>query len=232
MEIVTYGDRHDPAIFEYAFIPTTCFFQLQFLIVLKIWGVLFITSFKFCRCFMEYQVLGEFVRVLKISKSSRIEAPLLQYLSIMIQNMDTDNAICKTNEYRMILSSLLPLFCRWHVLSCVYMHAWAAANAYASAYLCLPFAFPFQHKHQDCRWTFGVFCVDAKLIHLFSFLLCVLVCVHSDVGECLNIKQGDDSTQDVRTNFLERIVSWTCLLTRGRSTLSQVCMLIPRDSSV
>ncbi|KAE9445312.1 hypothetical protein C3L33_22790, partial [Rhododendron williamsianum] len=77
VEIVTYGDRHDPAIFE---------------------------------CFMEYQVLGEFVRVLKISKNSRIEAPLLQYLSIMIQNMDTDNAICKTNEYRMILSSLLPLF--------------------------------------------------------------------------------------------------------------------------
>lgn len=68
---------------------------------------------------MEYQVLGEFVRVLKISKSSRIEAPLLQYLSIMIQNMDTDNAICKTNEYRMILSSLLPLFCRWHVHACM-----------------------------------------------------------------------------------------------------------------
>lgn len=118
VEIVTYGDRHDPAIFEYAVIPTTCFFQLQFLIVFKIWGVLFITSFKFCRCFMEYQVLGEFVRVLKISKNSRIEAPLLQYLSIMIQNMDTDNAICKTNEYRMILSSLLPLFCHWRVLNC------------------------------------------------------------------------------------------------------------------
>ncbi|KAF7146244.1 hypothetical protein RHSIM_Rhsim04G0130200 [Rhododendron simsii] len=68
VEIVTYGDRHDPAIFE---------------------------------CFMEYQVLGEFVRVLKISKNSRIEAPLLQYLSIMIQNMDTDNAIyyCLSNDY-------------------------------------------------------------------------------------------------------------------------------------
>ncbi|KAG5553232.1 hypothetical protein RHGRI_011181 [Rhododendron griersonianum] len=50
---------------------------------------------------MEYQVLGEFVRVLKISKNSRIEAPLLQYLSIMIQNMDTDNAIyyCLSNDY-------------------------------------------------------------------------------------------------------------------------------------
>ncbi|PSS24406.1 Protein CLEC16A like [Actinidia chinensis var. chinensis] len=68
VEIVTYGDRHDPAIFE---------------------------------CFMEYQVLGEFVRTLKISRNSRIEAPLLQYLSIMIQNMDTDHAIyyCLSNDY-------------------------------------------------------------------------------------------------------------------------------------
>ncbi|KAL6997979.1 hypothetical protein U1Q18_008103, partial [Sarracenia purpurea var. burkii] len=68
VEIVTYGDRHDPAIFE---------------------------------CFMEYQVLGEFVRVLKISRNSRIEGPLLQYLSIMIQNMDTDHAVyyCLSNDY-------------------------------------------------------------------------------------------------------------------------------------
>lgn len=44
---------------------------------------------------MEYQVLAEFVRMLKISKNSRIEAPLLQYLSIMIQNMDSEHAICK-----------------------------------------------------------------------------------------------------------------------------------------
>ncbi|KAA8516800.1 hypothetical protein F0562_017090 [Nyssa sinensis] len=68
VEIVTYGDRHDPSIFEY---------------------------------FMEYQVLAEFVRVLEISRNSRIEAPLLQYLSIMIQNMDSDQAIyyCLSNNY-------------------------------------------------------------------------------------------------------------------------------------
>ncbi|KAJ6746004.1 hypothetical protein OIU74_028634 [Salix koriyanagi] len=52
-------------------------------------------------CFMERQVLAEFVRVLKISKNSRIEAPLLQYLSIMIQNMDSEYAIyyCLSNDY-------------------------------------------------------------------------------------------------------------------------------------
>ncbi|XVF07561.1 hypothetical protein REPUB_Repub06bG0149900 [Reevesia pubescens] len=68
VEIVTYGDKQDPLIFEY---------------------------------FMEYQVLAEFVRVLKISTSSRIEAPLLQYLSIMIQNMNSEHAIyyCLSNDY-------------------------------------------------------------------------------------------------------------------------------------
>ncbi|XP_062166676.1 protein TRANSPARENT TESTA 9-like isoform X2 [Alnus glutinosa] len=68
VEIVTYGDRQDPMIFE---------------------------------CFMEYQVLAEFVRVLNISRNSRIEAPLLQYLSIMIQNMDSEQAIyyCFSNDY-------------------------------------------------------------------------------------------------------------------------------------
>lgn len=44
---------------------------------------------------MEFQVLSEFVRLLDIAGNSGIEAPLLQYLSIMIQNMDNKNAICK-----------------------------------------------------------------------------------------------------------------------------------------
>lgn len=47
---------------------------------------------------MEYQVLAEFVRVLNFSRNSRIEAQLLQYLSIMIQNMDSENAICKLQD--------------------------------------------------------------------------------------------------------------------------------------
>jgi len=47
------------------------------------------------RCFMERQVLADFVHILKISEDSKIEAPLLQYLSIMIQNMDSEHAICK-----------------------------------------------------------------------------------------------------------------------------------------
>ncbi|KAF5473495.1 hypothetical protein F2P56_010102 [Juglans regia] len=58
-------------------------------------------SLQHFKCFMEYQVLAEFVRLLKISKNSRIEAPLLQYLSIMIQNMDSEHAIyyCFSNDY-------------------------------------------------------------------------------------------------------------------------------------
>ncbi|KAM7264710.1 hypothetical protein ACFE04_002393 [Oxalis oulophora] len=68
VEIVTYGDRQDPLIFE---------------------------------CFMECQVMAQFVRILKIARSGRIEAQLLQYLSIMIQNMDSEHAIfyCLSNDY-------------------------------------------------------------------------------------------------------------------------------------
>lgn len=58
-----------------------------------------------CRCFMEYQILAEFLRLLKISRNSRIEAYLLHYLSIMIQNLDSDHAIC------MILLFLFLFFC-------------------------------------------------------------------------------------------------------------------------
>lgn len=68
VEIVTYGDRHDPSIFE---------------------------------CFMEHQVLAEFVRMLKISRNTRIEAKVLQYLSILIQNLYTEHAIyyCFSNGH-------------------------------------------------------------------------------------------------------------------------------------
>uniref|UniRef100_A0A7C9CFI7 FPL domain-containing protein n=1 Tax=Opuntia streptacantha TaxID=393608 RepID=A0A7C9CFI7_OPUST len=62
VEIVSYGDKHDPSIFE---------------------------------CFMELQVLAEFVRLLKISRNPRIQAAVLQYLSIMIQNLQSEQAICK-----------------------------------------------------------------------------------------------------------------------------------------
>lgn len=40
-------------------------------------------------------MLAEFLRLLKTSENSKIEAPLLQYLSIMIQNMDSEQALCK-----------------------------------------------------------------------------------------------------------------------------------------
>ncbi|KAJ1385795.1 CLEC16A/TT9, N-terminal [Sesbania bispinosa] len=68
VEIVTYGDRQDPLIFE---------------------------------CFMEHQVMAEFICILKISEYSKIEGPLLQYLSIMIQNMDSEHSIyyCFSNNY-------------------------------------------------------------------------------------------------------------------------------------
>ncbi|XP_011627149.1 uncharacterized protein LOC18444455 isoform X1 [Amborella trichopoda] len=68
VEIVIYGDQHDPLIFEY---------------------------------FMERQGLAQFLRILKISEALSIEVQLLQSLSIMIQNLNSENAIyyCFSNGY-------------------------------------------------------------------------------------------------------------------------------------
>ncbi|KAK6944099.1 CLEC16A/TT9, N-terminal, partial [Dillenia turbinata] len=96
VEIVTYGDRHDSSIFEYE--PSfSLVYNLQYFDDSSVR----LFPLSLFRCFMEYQVLAEFVRVLKISKDSKIEAPLLQYLSIMIQNLDSEHAIyyCFSNEY-------------------------------------------------------------------------------------------------------------------------------------
>ncbi|XP_010046920.2 protein TRANSPARENT TESTA 9 [Eucalyptus grandis] len=59
-ELITYGDQHDSAFFEF---------------------------------FMEKQVMGEFVRILKISRPVGVSLQLLQTLSIMIQNLKSEHAI-------------------------------------------------------------------------------------------------------------------------------------------
>ncbi|GAB2267401.1 Protein TRANSPARENT TESTA 9 [Dionaea muscipula] len=59
-ELVTYGDQHDSAFFDF---------------------------------FMEKQVMGEFVRILKLSKIVSVPLQLLQTMSIMIQNLKNEHAI-------------------------------------------------------------------------------------------------------------------------------------------
>ncbi|XP_044471963.1 protein TRANSPARENT TESTA 9 [Mangifera indica] len=59
-ELLTYGDQHDSAFFEF---------------------------------FMEKQVMGEFVRILKVSRTVTVSLQLLQTMSIMIQNLKNDHAI-------------------------------------------------------------------------------------------------------------------------------------------
>ncbi|CAK9169393.1 unnamed protein product [Ilex paraguariensis] len=59
-ELITYGDQHDTAFFEF---------------------------------FMEKQVMGEFVRILKISRTSIVSLQLLQTMSIMIQNLKSEHSI-------------------------------------------------------------------------------------------------------------------------------------------
>ncbi|WVY97100.1 hypothetical protein V8G54_029251 [Vigna mungo] len=76
VEIVMYGDRQDPQIFEYGSVSFLCrFYNCDGLKM-------------FFRCFMERQVLADFVHILKISEDSKIQAPLLQAISSKI-NRDT-----------------------------------------------------------------------------------------------------------------------------------------------
>lgn len=47
---------------------------------------------------MEKQVLGEFVRILKISKTLTVSLQLLQTIGIMIQNLKNEHAICELSH--------------------------------------------------------------------------------------------------------------------------------------
>ncbi|PNX77785.1 clec16a-like protein [Trifolium pratense] len=45
--------------------------------------------------FMEKQVMGEFVRILKLSKTVSVPLQLLQTVSILVQNLRNEHAICR-----------------------------------------------------------------------------------------------------------------------------------------
>lgn len=47
------------------------------------------------RFFMEKQVMGEFVRILKLSKINSVPLQLLQTVSILVQNLRNEHAICR-----------------------------------------------------------------------------------------------------------------------------------------
>lgn len=47
------------------------------------------------RFFMEKQVMGEFVRILQLSRTVSIPLQLLQTVSIMVQNLRSEHAICR-----------------------------------------------------------------------------------------------------------------------------------------
>ncbi|XLT07996.1 hypothetical protein HN51_053789 [Arachis hypogaea] len=73
-------------------------------------------------CFMDRQVVAEFVRMLDISENSRIEAPLLQYLSIMIQNMDNEHAICKTTIVSAMVILIASFCIRMNLMGETWLH--------------------------------------------------------------------------------------------------------------
>lgn len=48
---------------------------------------------------MEKQVMSEFVRILKISKIVSVPLQLLQTVSILVQNLRNEHAICRLIDY-------------------------------------------------------------------------------------------------------------------------------------
>lgn len=87
-ELVTYGDQHDPSFFEWVFSCAHVPWYSSFSV-----GDLYILACG--RFFMEKQVVGDFVRILKLSRTISIPLQLLQTVSIMIQNLQSEHAICK-----------------------------------------------------------------------------------------------------------------------------------------
>lgn len=62
--------------------------------------------------------MGEFVRILKISKNVIVSIQLLQTMSIMIQNLKSDHSICKLfvlvisrDEYQRITQMCIKMLC-------------------------------------------------------------------------------------------------------------------------
>lgn len=85
----------------------------QYLVLLDVCftGTFFTLSCEFSRFFMEKQVMGEFVRILKVSRTVSVSLQLLQTISIMIQNLKNEHAICKlflkkdTNKFAVALAA-------------------------------------------------------------------------------------------------------------------------------
>lgn len=75
---------------------------------LRVLASLFYRVVDNCRLFMEKQIMGELVRVLRTSRTLGVSFQLLQSMSILIQNLRKEHAICKLSvkEANLILKIL------------------------------------------------------------------------------------------------------------------------------
>lgn len=101
-ELITYGDQHDVAYFEYVFAKDLPFWWIPFILARSrpikfsvTWYLSLQVCRYFCRFFMEKQVMGELVRILRISRTVIVSLQLLQTMSIVIQNLKNEHSICK-----------------------------------------------------------------------------------------------------------------------------------------
>ena len=54
--------------------------------------------------------MGEFVRILTVSKTVAVSVQLLQTMSIMIQNLTSDQAICELHHFLFVHYLIMTLF--------------------------------------------------------------------------------------------------------------------------
>lgn len=59
--------------------------------------------------------MGEFARILRISKPLKVALQLLQTMSIMIQNLRSEHAICKWCDWLSDLMQWLNEFVSYHI---------------------------------------------------------------------------------------------------------------------
>lgn len=113
----------------------------------------------FHRFFMEKQVMGELVRILRISRTVIVSLQLLQTMSIVIQNLKNEHSICKWTVETCCTESIFFFF--MHLL------VWHFTPNFAD------YMFSNEHINHLITYSFD-FRNEELLSYYISFLRCVL----------------------------------------------------------
>ncbi|XP_058068116.1 protein TRANSPARENT TESTA 9 isoform X2 [Magnolia sinica] len=134
------------------------------------------TFFEF---FMENQVMGEFVRILKVSKTASVSLQLLQTMSIMIQNLKSEHAICKSLTTGVETSlSIQSSYFGSNIMVC----SWTC---------CADYIFSNEHINHLIAYSFD-FGIDELLSYYISFLRAISGKLNKNTISLLVKTQNDE----------------------------------------